>query len=103
MSSAFERAQISEDWNSHFNNVTQNTPYPVCHDMQVENNIELQTIQYDNAVTHSQLKTVHENSVLIVNVMSEIKNKHQTQMQMWKFFRCECSSASFNVCDKEPD
>lgn len=50
--------------------------------MQVENNIELQTIQYDNAVTHSQLKTVHENSVLIENVMSEIKNKHQTQMQM---------------------
>ena len=73
MSSAFERAQISEDCNSHFNNVTQNTPYPVCHDMQVENNIELQTIQCDNAVTHSQLKTVHENSVLIVNVMSEIK------------------------------
>lgn len=36
MSSAFEREQISEDCNSHFNNVTQNTPYPVCHDMQVE-------------------------------------------------------------------
>ena len=36
MSLAFERAQISEDCNSHFNNVTQNTPYPVCHNSECD-------------------------------------------------------------------